>query len=136
MVLCPFHRSPREICTRNRPVSETKFLDDFLSGPFLSRPLCFTADLARTRKKKIRWSNGYGTRSNNPWHMLSHDLRSGPPATGLRKPKSEKVLQRVPGKAGPLGTVLRGRFYLEKLFFPALSPALPALFWIWPFSVL
>ena len=29
MVLCPFHRSHREICTRNRPISETKFLDDF-----------------------------------------------------------------------------------------------------------
>ena len=27
-----FHRSHREICTRNRPLSETKFLDDFL-GP-------------------------------------------------------------------------------------------------------
>ena len=27
--VCPFHRSHREICTRNRPVSETKFLDDF-----------------------------------------------------------------------------------------------------------
>ena len=42
-VLCPFHRSHREICTRSRPVSETKFLDDFC-GPFLSRPLCFAAD--------------------------------------------------------------------------------------------
>ena len=42
MVLCPFHRSHREICTRNRPLSKTKFLDDFW-GPFLSRPLCFTA---------------------------------------------------------------------------------------------
>ena len=29
MVLCPFHRSHWEICTRNRSVSETKFLDDF-----------------------------------------------------------------------------------------------------------
>ena len=44
MVLCPFHRSHREICTRNQPVSETKFLDEFW-GPFLSRPLCFTADI-------------------------------------------------------------------------------------------
>ena len=40
MVLRPFHRSHREICTRNRPVSETKFLDDFwgplsLPGPFV-----------------------------------------------------------------------------------------------------
>ena len=25
----------REICTRNRPVSETKFLDDFSPGPFV-----------------------------------------------------------------------------------------------------
>ena len=37
-VLCPFHRSHREICTRNRPVSETKFLDDFWG------PLCFTVE--------------------------------------------------------------------------------------------
>ena len=43
MVLCPFHRSHREICTRNRPVSETKFLDDFCA-PLLSWPLCFTAN--------------------------------------------------------------------------------------------
>ena len=28
-VLCSFHRSHREICTRNRPLSETNFLDDF-----------------------------------------------------------------------------------------------------------
>ena len=44
MVLCPFHRRHRhrEICTRNRPVSETKFLDDFW-GPLSLRPLCFTA---------------------------------------------------------------------------------------------
>ena len=38
MVLCSFHRSHREVCTRNRPLSETKFLDDFW-GPFLSQPL-------------------------------------------------------------------------------------------------
>ena len=40
MVLSPFHRSHREICTRNRPVSEMKFPDDFwgplsLPAPFL-----------------------------------------------------------------------------------------------------
>ena len=35
MVLCPFHRTHREICTRNRPISETKFLDDFW-GPHFS----------------------------------------------------------------------------------------------------
>ena len=41
MVLCPFHRSHREICTRNRPVSETTFLDDF-SGPLsLPAPLFY-----------------------------------------------------------------------------------------------
>ena len=39
-----FHRSHREISTRNRPLSETKFLDDFW-GPFLSRSLWFTADI-------------------------------------------------------------------------------------------
>ena len=36
---CLFHRSYREIRIRNRPISETKFLDD-LWGPFSSRPLC------------------------------------------------------------------------------------------------
>ena len=36
--VCPFHdRSHREICTRNRPVSETKFLDDS-GGPFSPGP--------------------------------------------------------------------------------------------------
>ena len=44
MVLCPFQRSHREICTRNRPVSETKFWM-ISGGPFLSRPLCFIAAL-------------------------------------------------------------------------------------------
>ena len=39
MVLCPFHRSHREISTRDRPVSETKFLDAFW-GP-LSLPAPF-----------------------------------------------------------------------------------------------
>ena len=34
MVLCPFRRSRREICTRNRPISETNFLDDFWGAPF------------------------------------------------------------------------------------------------------
>ena len=40
-----FHRSHREICTRNRPLSETKFLLMISGGPFLSRPLWFTAEL-------------------------------------------------------------------------------------------
>ena len=44
VVLCPFHRSRREICTPNRPVSETNFLDDFW-GPFLFQPLYSTAEL-------------------------------------------------------------------------------------------
>ena len=40
-MLCRFHRSQRELCTRNRPVSETKFLDDFW-GPFsLPAPLFY-----------------------------------------------------------------------------------------------
>ena len=47
MVLCPFHRSHREICARNRPVSETKFLLMISGGPFLSWPLCFTAEFGR-----------------------------------------------------------------------------------------
>ena len=41
MVLCPFHRSHREIWTRNRPVSETKFLDDFWGPLSLPAPLVY-----------------------------------------------------------------------------------------------
>ena len=46
MVFCPFHRSHREICTRNRPLSETKFLDD------LWRPLSLPAPLFYCRGKE------------------------------------------------------------------------------------
>ena len=41
MVLCPFYRSHREICTRNRTVSETKFLDDFWGPLSLPAPLFY-----------------------------------------------------------------------------------------------
>ena len=41
MVLCPFHRSHREICTRTRPSSETKFLDDFWGPLSLPAPLFY-----------------------------------------------------------------------------------------------
>ena len=41
MVLCPFHWSHREICTRNRPISETKFLDDFWWSLSLPAPLLY-----------------------------------------------------------------------------------------------
>ena len=41
MVLCPIHRSHREICTRNRPVSETKFLGDFWGPLSLPAPLVY-----------------------------------------------------------------------------------------------
>ena len=44
MVLCSFLWSHTgKFALENRPLSETKFLDDFW-GPFLSRPLWFTAD--------------------------------------------------------------------------------------------
>ena len=44
VVLCPFHRSHGKICTRNR-------WDFWMisGGPFLSRPLCFTADACSDR---------------------------------------------------------------------------------------
>ena len=48
MVLCSFHRSHKEICTRNRPLSETNFVDDFW-GPLPLRPLCF---YCRMKKKE------------------------------------------------------------------------------------
>ena len=41
MLLCPFRRSHREICTRNRPVCETKFLDDFCRPLSLPAPLFY-----------------------------------------------------------------------------------------------
>ena len=47
MVLCPSLWSHREICTWNRPVSETKFLRMISGGPFLCRPRCFTADFKK-----------------------------------------------------------------------------------------
>ena len=46
--VCPFHRSHREICTRNRPVSQTKFLDDFWrAAPCSPGPLCFITDFSK-----------------------------------------------------------------------------------------
>ena len=51
IVLCSFRRSHREICTRNRLLSETKFPDDFW-GPLLSRPLLFTAEFGETKETK------------------------------------------------------------------------------------
>ena len=43
MVFCSLHRSHGEICTRNVPLSETKFLDDFWGPLSLPAPL-FTVD--------------------------------------------------------------------------------------------
>ena len=39
------NRSHREICTRKWPLSETKCLLMISGGPFLSWPLCFTAEV-------------------------------------------------------------------------------------------
>ena len=54
MVLCSFHRSHRGICSRNRPLSETKFLDDFwgplpLAALLAKRVLCTLCDLKTQR---------------------------------------------------------------------------------------
>ena len=49
MVFCPFHRGHREICTRNRPVSETKFLDDFFRPLSLPAPLVFDTKYDRAK---------------------------------------------------------------------------------------
>ena len=55
MVLCPFHRSHREICTQNRPVSETKFLDDFWGAPSSPGPFSLLLTSPEGPKmKKIR----------------------------------------------------------------------------------
>ena len=60
MVLCSSHRSHREICTRNRPVSEINFWM-ISGGPFLSwPPFCFTAEiLGHPGHRSSRW----GTRT-------------------------------------------------------------------------
>ena len=49
VVLCSFHRSHREICTRNRPLSETNFW--MISAPSSPPPLCFTAYTVTGKKK-------------------------------------------------------------------------------------
>ena len=56
MVLCSFHRSHRQTCTRNRPLSETKLLDDFWGphsspGPFVL--LLIFRNRKENHKKKI-----------------------------------------------------------------------------------
>ena len=61
-----FHRSHREICTRNRPVPETKFLDDFCEPLSLPAPL-FTAELWNRRappkshpnRLEVYWQRGW-----------------------------------------------------------------------------
>ena len=64
MVLCSFHRRDREICTRNRPLSEAKFLDDFW-GPLPLPAPWFTADI----NQRIS-GTGKGKPARNPWSTL------------------------------------------------------------------
>ena len=52
MVLCSFHRSHREICTRNRPLSETKFLDDFCTPPSSPGPFVLLLNQGAVDSKK------------------------------------------------------------------------------------
>ena len=70
MVLCCFYRSHREICTRNWPLSETIFLDDFW-GPFLSRPLCFTADATWVHRGRRNTAANADANSDTPRKFTS-----------------------------------------------------------------
>ena len=55
MVLCPFPRSHREICTRNRPVSETKFLDDLWQGaPFPPGPFVLLLTMGNAQSEQAK----------------------------------------------------------------------------------
>ena len=64
IALCSFHRSHREICTQNWPLSETKFLDDFW-GPFpLPAPLFYCWKKLVPKRSalflafNLSWANG------------------------------------------------------------------------------
>ena len=49
MVLCSFHRSHRDVCTRDQPLSKTKFLDAFWGALPLPAPLvyCWPFEISR-----------------------------------------------------------------------------------------
>ena len=59
MVLCPFHTSHREICTRNRPVSEAKFLDDFWRPLSLPAPLFYCWIVFHFQPDCCRYKTGF-----------------------------------------------------------------------------
>ena len=82
--LCPFHRSHRALCARNRPDSETNFRDDFW-GSFLSRPLCFTAQ--DERAETVIWLY-------DPFDCLEEGKRPPTPKTRF----SIWTLLRTPGR--------------------------------------
>ena len=71
MVLCSFHGSHREICIRNRRLSETKFLDD-LWGPFLSRPLCFTVE--ERPSSRYRYEDSISQLGHDSLGLQAHTL--------------------------------------------------------------
>ena len=60
-----FHRSHTGSCTRSRPLSEKKKFCMISGGPFLSRPLWFTAE---------SWVLGSGNHENHgkPWRSKTH----------------------------------------------------------------
>ena len=92
MVLCSFHRSDREICTRNRPLSETKFLDDFWGPLPLPAPLvyCWLACAlrgVRVLKMKQKVRNTLSTAGNS---MTSSERPSPEPL--LKKEAPPAVL--------------------------------------------
>ena len=65
MVLCSFHRSHSEICTRNWPLSETKFLDKFSPGPFVL--LLHLSGKKKAHKHKLFCPVGLGTTPGLSW---------------------------------------------------------------------
>ena len=67
-VLCPFPRSHREIYTRNRPISEMKFLDDFWG------PLSLPAPLFHCWNENKGWTKSTGKDLGCQVLRLSHKL--------------------------------------------------------------
>ena len=137
----------------NRPTSRVKSSEPLLlaQGKELSAP-----NMAITNRYQfpIPATELWGNSDRTVLGKMSQIVESQAPATGLRKPKSPKVLGRVlgrvPGKRGLLGGLLRAvpfLFFSKETGLPALLPAVPsavlffpalypALLGIWAFSVL
>ena len=88
MVLCPFHRSHWEVCTRNRRVSETKISGFW--GPFLSRPLCLLLNALQIWSGSLKQVclHAYRLPTGQRWGV-------GVPQQGPERPAHRKCPDRV-----------------------------------------